>query len=106
MNFTEEEKKAVVWSLLALADCDGSKTMDEVRKLTDISRSIGFKVSWDTLRSVNTMEPSDVYAIFRTFSEEKKAFVKKSLEDLAAIDGEINHLEKNALININYFGEL
>ncbi len=106
MNFTEEEKKAVVWSLLALADCDGSKTMDEVRKLTEISMSIGFKVSWDTLGSVNVMIPSDVYAIFRTFSGEKKSFVKKSLEELAAIDGEINHIEKNALFNINHFGEL
>jgi len=106
MTFTEEEKKAVVWSLLALAEIDGSKTMDEVRKITDISMTIDFKTSWSTLESVNKMQPSDVYATFRSFSIEKKAFVKKSLEEVAKSDGEINHLEKEGLFQMNYFGEL
>lgn len=76
MNFTEEEKSSSL-VITALADCDGSKTMDEVRKLTEISMSIGFKVSWDTLGSVNVMIPSDVYAIFRNFSGEKIVRKKK-----------------------------
>lgn len=106
MDFTEKEKKAIIWSLLALAEVDGSKTMDEVRKITDISMKIGFKTSWDTLASVNKMEPYEVYATFRSLSGEKKAFIKKSLEEVAKSDGEINHLEKEGLFQMNHFGEL
>lgn len=106
MNFSEEEKKAIVWSLLALAESDGKKTRDEARKLSEISTSIEFNVSIDILQSISVMQSADVFAILRIFTIEKKAFVKRSLEELAAIDGEINNLEKKALFNINYFGEL
>ena len=64
------------------------------------------KITWGSLMSATNVDSSDAYALFRGFSPEKKAFLKLSLEELAKIDGDINHLEKNALFHINYFGEL
>jgi len=106
MNFTEEEKKAIVWTSKALADCDGSRTVDEVRILANITGEIKFKISMSILDGINDMEPADVYALLRSLTMEKKAYVKKKLEEVASIDGEMNHLEKNALFHICYFGEL
>ena len=106
MNFTEEEKKAIVWSLKALAESDGSKSMVEAGKLAEITGEIGFKVSLSILEGINNMEHADVFAMLRSLSIEKKAYVKKKLEEVATIDGEINHLEKNALFDICYFGKL
>ena len=42
----------------------------------------------------------------RMLSRRKKAFIKKSLEEVAKSDGEINHLEKEGLFQMNHFGEL
>ena len=104
MNFSEEEKNAVVWSMLALAECDGSKTIDELKKITKFSKSIGFDPA-TSLKIVNNLQEVDVFATLRSCSSEKKAFIKENLEELAAVDGEINHLEKNALSNITLWGK-
>lgn len=105
MNFNEEEKVAIAWSLLALAEVDGSKTMEELRKITDITMSIGFDPS-KGLALVNNLKNFEAYAVFRKCTLEKKAFIKKTLEELASADTEINHLEKEALSQIILFGEL
>lgn len=106
MNFTEEEKEAIMWALMVLADCDGMRNMDEIEKLTDISSFIDFKVSMDRLFEISKTEPADFFETLRSLTSDKKEFLKFILRELALIDSEINKSEIDTMFNIIYFGKL
>ena len=106
MNFSEAEKDAVIWSILTLAESDGSKNKEETWILVKVSNSIGFEVTGLALQKVTQMQNHEVYAILRRFTTEKKTYLKELLESMAISDGEKNHLEENALLHLYHFGEL
>ncbi len=106
MNFTDTEKDAIVWCMFYLTDSDGKRNLEEVKILAEIVENIGLEISIDNLWRISEIDQADIYATLRTFSPDKKEFLRNTLRKVAIADGDINHLEAIALYNIGYFGKI
>lgn len=97
MNFTREEKKACVFILMSLADCDGRRNREEIRMLSRCSDVLGIstdellgglleEVSW-------TMNTSIVESIVKPMVETKKVVLEECMKKIMEADGPANDTE-------------
>ena len=104
--FSENEKKAIIWSLKLLAESDGIKSNKKSDTLAQFFRLLNFEVSNASLMELSEMEESEGYAILKGMTLNKKFLVKKMLEGFALSDGAMNKMEKLKLEEIESFCEL
>jgi len=96
MVFSLEEKKACIFILIAIADCDGKRNRDEMRELSNCSRilRIGLDEYWNNiLFELSTMTQNEIVSIVKPMDIEKKAILESCMKNVIEADGIANETE-------------
>ena len=98
-EFTYQEKKACLFLLIALADCDGRRNKEEIRMLTRSNTVLG--VTTDEMLggisfSATSMSLNEVNSIVSSMNSTKKSILEKCMEKIMEADGPANYTEINA----------
>lgn len=96
MNFTTDEKKACLYTLLSLADCDGKRNMEEIDVLVRCNRVLG--VSQDEMLggisfAATMMTLQSVESIVKRMDNSKQIILEECMKKMMEADGPANETE-------------
>lgn len=96
MNFTQDEKKACLFTLMSLADCDGRRNMDEIDVLVRCNSVLG--ISHEEMLggisfAATMMTISAVENIIKPMDSTKKMILEECMKKMMEADGPANETE-------------
>ena len=94
MNLTLKEKMACLFTIQALADCDGRKNREEIEMITRCSHVLGVKdeeigIIFDSC----FMTLDEVVAIIKPMDKMKKVLLEECMKKIMEADGPANEKE-------------
>jgi len=96
MEFTIKEKKACLFILLALADCDGKRNREEINVLKRCNTVLGITLD-EMLGGIafeaSYMAKSEAKSIINPMSESKKLILEECMNKIMEADGPANETE-------------
>lgn len=98
MNFTQNEKYALITVLNTIMKADGVIEHKEQKFMDHIYRKLG--VTIDDLQTISQMEVDDCKPIFDAMPADKKELVSKCLLEMVGIDGHVDLRELRVLHNL------
>lgn len=96
MEFTLKEKKACIFILMALADCDGRRNMEEIEMLERCSTVLGITIDemlGGLLESASFMSKTEIESIVKPMDKLKKSLLEDCMAKIMKADGPANETE-------------
>ena len=98
MNFTQNEKHALITVLKTIMNADGVVENKEQDFMDLVYRELGITI--DDLQTISQMALDDCKPIFDAMPAEKKELVSKCLLEMVGIDGHVDLRELRVLHNL------